>query len=96
MPTYSVTLQVRPDDLAELSDEQIDLATELLAEQRGLLAVRTDGWDMTLTVESANPLAASKRGHSIAMSVVRDAGLPAGDVVRIESVRDDVVDKEFA
>jgi len=43
-----------------------------------------------------NPLAASKRGHYVAMSIVRDAGLPPGDVVRLEAVRDDVLDKEFA
>jgi hypothetical protein len=97
MPRFVVALKVRSDDPAGNPFEaEIDTAAALLKQLHGQVATTADGWQMIFIVDSANPLAASKRAHLSAMTVAKQAGLPAGEVVALEAVRKDVREERRA
>lgn len=97
MPGYSVTVESRPDSPAGFTDEQIDAVADLLADHHGSFSAdAAGGWGATFSVDADDAHTATVRGLEIARAMAIGAGLPAGDVVRLEAVHEDVLDEELA
>lgn len=97
MTGYSVTVQVRPDAPAGLTDDQVDAVADRLSEHYGSFAAdAAGGWAATFSVDAEDAQRATFLGLETTRSIAEASQLPAGEVVRLEAVRDDVVDEELA
>lgn len=97
MTGYSTTVQVRPDNPAGVTDDQLDDVTDLLAEHHGSFSAdAAGGWAMTFSVNADDAREASLLALDVARGIADKARLPAGDVVRLEAVTDDVLEEELA
>jgi hypothetical protein len=84
------------DPAGQPFEAEIDEAATLLERLHGEVAATADGWEMIFIVDSANPLAATKRAHLSAMTVAKQSGLPDGEVVVLEAVREDMREERRA
>jgi hypothetical protein len=71
-----------------------DVLMDLLAAQDGVVSAGHGGWDATVSVQAEHARSAAERGSEIIEAKAAEAGFPEWPVVRLEAVRQDVLDAE--
>lgn len=102
MDWFSVRMETRaPQDAsrplsavtnASAADEMMDL----LAGYDGIVSAGTNSWDVTISIEAPDSAVAVARGTEVIATYGHKAAMPSWPVVRIEAVRQDILDAENA
>jgi len=71
-----------------------DVLMDLLAAQNGVVSAGYGGWDATVSVQAEHVRSAAERGSETIEAKAAEAGFPGWPVVRLETVRQDVLDAE--
>ena len=97
MDWFSVHLATRaPESL--ISEAELDVAgdrlMDLLAAHDGVVSMDGAAWSATVSVQAEQARSAADMGGALIEIQAAEAGLPAWPVVRLEVVRQDVLDAE--
>jgi hypothetical protein len=95
---FSVHVQARAPEGAPpaLIDDAADRLMDLLAEHDGIVSSGAAQWDATIGLEEPDPVRAAAVAAALVASLAVKAGLPDWPTVRVEAVREDVLDEENA
>lgn len=100
MDGYSILVETHaPDDAGEMGDvgvQAVDDLTDALAARSAVVTYSPTGWAVRLSIDAEAEVQALARGHDITLTQAVRAGLPAWPVVRVEAVREDVLDEELS
>ncbi len=97
MDWFSVHLATRaPESL--ISEAELDVAgdrlMELLAAHDGVVSAGGGAWSATVSVQAEQARSAADIGGALIEAQAAEVGLPGWPVVRLEAVRQDVLDAE--
>jgi hypothetical protein len=98
MDWFSVYVEVRASKAQVTAagvDAAADVLMDLLAEYDGVVSAGVGSWDATVSVQAGSVGKAAAAGAALIESQAMDAGLPSWPAVRIEAVRQDVLDAEL-
>ncbi len=76
------------------TDDAADALMDLLADYDGVVASGTGQWDATVSLEEPDPVRAAAVAAVLVADLAERAGMPAWPLVRVESVREDVLEAE--
>jgi hypothetical protein len=96
---YSVHMESRaPADVQNLTAEEnaVDALMELLEEHDGIVSSGTGSWDATASVQAPSAWDAAIQGVALIEKMAVKAGMPTWPTVRVEAVRQDVLEAENA
>jgi len=95
---FSVRLEARaPEGVAQIVDEDAaDRLTALLVEHHGTVSSAAGRWGVTMGLEEPDPVRAAAVAAALVESLAAVAGLPDWPVVRVEAVREDVLDEDHS
>jgi predicted DNA-binding transcriptional regulator AlpA len=94
---YSVTMEARaPDSAAADLLGAADLFMDLLQDHDGIVSAGTDSWDVTISVPEDDPVRAISAAAEIIRSRASEAGMPGWPIIRIEAVRQDILEQDNA
>jgi hypothetical protein len=99
MVWFSVRVQVRaPEDAphAVIDDAAADRLMDLLTEHDGIVSSDDQQWNATISLEEPDPVRAAAVATALVESLAAKAGMPRWPAVRVEAVREDVLDEENA
>jgi hypothetical protein len=99
MDWFSVSMQVRaPDGHLAPADSGAagDGLMGLLGDYDGIVASGERSWSARISVQAGDPGSAVMKGAGIITSLAAQAGMPHWPAVRVEAVRDDVLDEDLA
>jgi hypothetical protein len=93
---FSVRLEARaPEGVAQTVDEDAaDKLTTLLVEHHGTVSSDAGRWGVTMGLEEPGPVRAAAVAAALVESLAAVAGLPDWPMVRVEAVRDDVLEED--
>jgi hypothetical protein len=98
-PWFSVHVQARaPEEEAStlIDDAAADRLMNLLAEHDGIVSSGAGQWGATIGLEEPDPVRAAAVAAALVGSLAAQAGLPNWPTVRVEAVREDVLERENA
>jgi hypothetical protein len=81
---------------ATVEDDAADKLMDLLEDYDGVVSAGVHSWDATVSVQALSSTAAVKHGAPLIESLAAKAGLPPWLAVRVEAVRQDILDAENA
>ncbi len=97
---YSVTIGCRSprEDQRQVTDEQVDALMDLVERYNGVVTGGEgySAWDATVGVTADDSLTAVSEAYHLVFSLVAEAGLPQWPAVRVEAMREDVLEEENA
>jgi hypothetical protein len=96
---YSVHAEARASaEVQELTADEgaVDTLMELLEEHDGIVSSGTGSWDATISVQTRDAVDAAVQGFALIEKMAAKAGMPAWPTVRVEAVRQDVLEAENA
>jgi hypothetical protein len=102
MDWFSVHLEARTpsgtqhEQGAALDASAADELMDLLTDYDGIVSAGTGSWDVTISVEAPDSPAAAARAVDLIAMYGHKAGMPPWPPVRIEAVRQDILDAENA
>ncbi len=98
MTWFSVGVEARrPEgDPREIDDEQLDDYMSALAPYDGIVSGGGDAWDGRISVQANDLEQAYMRSVELLWTLAAKAGLPDWPLVRVEAVRQDVLDEQLA
>jgi hypothetical protein len=93
---FSVHLEARaPEGVAQIVNEDAaDKLTGLLVEHRGIVSSEAGQWGVTIGLEEPDPVRAAAVAAALVESLAAAAGLPDWPMVRVEAVREDVLEED--
>lgn len=97
MDWFSVHIAARaPGSSSGVADLGVvaDVLMDLLATQDGVVSAGHGAWDATVSVQADDARSAAELGAELIEAKAAEAGFPAWPVVRVEAVRQDVLDAE--
>jgi hypothetical protein len=98
MDWFSVYVEARASEAqvtVTVVDAAADILMDLLAACDGVVSAGAESWDATVSVQADCVSKAAAVGAALIESRATDAGLPRWPTVRIEAVRQDVLDAEL-
>jgi hypothetical protein len=98
MDWFSVYVEARASEAqvtATAVDAAADVLMDLLAEYDGVVSAGAESWNATISVPADCVSKAAAVGAALIESRATDAGLPRWPAVRIEAIRQDVLDAEL-
>jgi hypothetical protein len=97
MSFYSVHIETRGDDLAEVTDEALRGMGDALLAHGGVVTGKGGAsWGATIAIESGTALSAITEASVIIRRLATDARLPDWPVVRAVAIREDILDEDLA
>lgn len=96
---YSVHVQARaPEGIphAVIDEAAADRLMDMLAEHDGIVSGGAGQWDATIGLDGSDPLSAAATAAALVESLAAKAGMPRWPTVRVEAVREDVLEEENA
>jgi hypothetical protein len=95
---FSVHVQARAPDGAPhaVIDDAADRLMDMLSEHDGIVASGDGQWDVTISLEEPDPVRAAAVAAALVETLAARAGMPPWPTVRIEAVREDVLEEENA
>jgi hypothetical protein len=96
---FSVHVQARAPQGAPhavIDDAAADRLMDLLAEHDGIVSSGARQWDATLGLEEPDPIRAAAVAAALLETLAAKAGMPHWPMVRVEAVREDVLEEENA
>jgi hypothetical protein len=95
---FSVNVQARAPDGAPhaVIDDAADRLMDMLSEHEGIVASGDGQWDATISLEEPDPVRAAAVAAALVEALAARAGMPPWPTVRIEAVREDVLEEENA
>jgi hypothetical protein len=94
---FSVHVQTRAPEGAPhavIDDAAADRLMDMLAEHDGIVSSGDGKWDATLGLEEPDPVRAAAVAAALVDSLAAKAGMPRWPTVRVEAVREDVLEEE--
>jgi hypothetical protein len=93
---FRVHLEARaPEGVAQdVHGDAADKLTALLAEQHGTVSSDAGRWGVTIRLEEPDPVRAAAVAAALVESLAAIAGLPGWPMVRVEAVREDVLEDD--
>ena len=94
---YSVHLEARPSaDARDLTVDEnaADALMDLLKQHDGVVSTGTGAWEATISVEASDAWEASNSGSDLIEKLADKAGMPNWPAVRVDVVRQDVLEAE--
>ena len=93
---FSVHLEARaPEGVAQIVDEDAaDKLTGLLMQHHGIVSADAGQWGVTIGLEEPDPVRAAAVAAALVQSLAAVAGLPDWPMVRVEAVRQDVLEED--
>jgi uncharacterized protein with PIN domain len=93
---FRVHLEARaPAGVAQIVDEgAADKLMDLLVEQHGTVSSDAGRWEVTISLEEPEPARAAAVAAALVESLAAVAGLPDWPMVRVEAVRQDVLEED--
>jgi hypothetical protein len=98
MDYYSVTIECRADDDRQVTDEQVAALMELIEPHDGVVGggAGDTAYDATVGVNADDAAAAATEAITLVTRAAAHAGLPGWPIVRVDTVREDILDAELA
>ncbi len=99
MTWFSVHVQARAPESAPnvvINEDAADQLMDLLANHDGVVASGSGRWDATVGIEAPDPVYAATMAAEKVDSMAVKSGMPRWPIVRIDAVREDVLDEEIA
>jgi hypothetical protein len=98
MVWYSVSIDTRGDNPSDVTEEAIDAFVDSLRPHSRVAIGGADPprWGATISVEADSAVLAVTKAAAIIRRLGADAWLPDRPVVKVEAVREDVLDEEPA
>jgi predicted DNA-binding transcriptional regulator AlpA len=99
MTRFSVHVQARDPESAPkvlIDEDAADQLMDLLAKHDGVVASGCGRWDVTISTEAQDPISAATMAAEIVDSMADKSGMPSWPIVRIDTVRVDVLEEEIA
>ncbi len=99
MELFSVHLEARaPGGVphALIEDAAADGLMDLLAAHDGIVSVGVGSWGATVSLEGTDPSHAAAVAAAFIKSLASEAGMPSWPIVRVEAVRQDVLEEDNA
>ncbi len=93
---FSVHIETRGDDPAEVTDAAIGGLVEALAPHSGIVTGGSGlvGWDATIAIESGTALSAIAEASALIRRHASAVLLPDWPIVRAVAIREDILDEE--
>jgi hypothetical protein len=93
---FSVHIETRGDDPAEVTDAAIGELAKALVPHGGVVTRGGGlaGWDATIAIESSTALNAIAEASAIIRRLAADVLLPDWPIVRAVAIREDILDEE--
>jgi hypothetical protein len=93
---FSVHLEARaPEGVAQtVNEDAADRLTGLLVDHHGIVSREAGRWGVTIGLEEPDPVRAAAVAAALVESLATAAGLPDWPMVRVEAVRDDVLEED--
>ena len=93
---FRVRLEARaPEGVAQiLNEDAADRLTGLLAQHHGIVSADAGQWGVTIRLEEPDPVRAAAVAAALVESLAAVAGLPDWPMVRVEAVRQDVLEED--
>jgi hypothetical protein len=96
---FSVNLEARPpaDGLDFMASEDAsDALMELLEYHDGIVSAGNGSWDATFSIQAGSPWEAVSQGGALIEKLAVKAGMPSWPIVRVQAVRQDLLNAENA
>ena len=95
---FSVHVQARAPDGAPhaVIDDAADRLMDMLSEYDGIVSSGDGQWDVTIGLEEPDPVRAAAIAAALVETLAAKAGMPLWPTVRIEAVREDVLEEQNA
>jgi hypothetical protein len=93
---FSVHLEARaPEGVAQIvNQDAADRLMDLLVQHDGIVSSGAGQWGVTIGLEEPDPVRAAAVAAALVESLAAAAGLPDWPMVRVEAVRDDVLEED--
>ena len=93
---FSVHIETRGDDPAEVTDAAIGQLAKALVPHSGIVTRGGGlaGWDATIAIESSTALSAITEASELIRRLASDVLLPDWPIVRAVAIREDILDEE--
>ena len=93
---FSVHLEARaPEGAAQtVNEDAADRLRDLLVEHHGIVSSGAGQWVVTIRLEEPGPVRAAAVAAALVESLAAAAGLPDWPMVRVEAVREDVLEED--
>jgi hypothetical protein len=94
---FSVHIETRGDDPAQVTDVAIGDLAKALAPHNGIVTGGGGlvGWDATIAIESSTAFGAIAEASALVRRHASDLLLPDWPIVRAVAIREDILDEEF-
>jgi predicted DNA-binding transcriptional regulator AlpA len=99
MNRFSVHIETRaPEDApyVVIDEHAADQFMDLLANHDGVVASGSVRWDATVGIQAPDPVYAATMAAEIVDSMAVKSGMPRWPIVRIDTVREDILDEDIA
>lgn len=96
MEDFSVFVETRAPEGQQISrpEDLGGVLSDAVAPYRGLCSVGEDGWEARVSVDAEDAVEAGAVGGQLVRSLAARAGMPAWPIVRVDAMRDDVLDQQ--